>query len=196
MTNQTDLENWRKDIKFNAKLNDIEFKFNTTWGIFSPTEIDTGTNLLIKELDFLKEDFQCLDIGCGYGPLGLYLAKKCPGGIIHMVDRDYIAVEYSKINAKKNLVNNTSIYLSNGFSEVPKDEKFDLIVCNIPAKIGRQLTELILFDASSHLRPDGRIYLVGIIGLKEFIKTNLTKYFGNYKKVAMSQHYYIAYAVK
>jgi len=131
MIENTDIENWRKDTKFSAKLNDTELKFTTTWGIFSSTEIDKGTKLLIDELDFIQDDFDCLDIGCGYDPLGLYLAKKCHNGIVHMVDRDYIAVEYSKINAERNQVKNTNIYLSNGFSKIPKEQTFDLIVCNI-----------------------------------------------------------------
>jgi len=196
MTNTEEITQWRRDIKFKFQQDDVELDLVTTWGIFSPKEIDSGSKLLLDNLENIEENFDCLDLGCGYGILGLYVAKKCPNGQVDLVDRDYIAVEYSKKNAERNKLNNTNVYLSNGLSEVPTDKLFDLIVCNVPAKIGRELTEILLFDAYKHLKPEGKIYIVGIIGLKEFIKRNLNQYFGNYKKVAMNQHYYLASAQK
>jgi 16S rRNA G1207 methylase RsmC len=69
-----------------------DLTLKTRWGVFSPRSIDDGTLLLMKYLKVGEAD-KCLDLGCGYGPIGLAVAKSCPKGEVHMVDNDFIAVE-------------------------------------------------------------------------------------------------------
>jgi len=76
---QTYLDTLREDITFNVRLRDQELRFRSTWGIFSPREIDEGTRLLLDYID-IAEDADSLDIGCGYGPIGITLAKLAPKG--------------------------------------------------------------------------------------------------------------------
>ena len=75
---------------------------------------------------------------CGYGPLGLTLARLAPDGTSVLIDKDFVAVEYSKKNAQINNIKNVEIFLSNGFDQIGK-RKFDLIVSNLPAKTGKEL---------------------------------------------------------
>ena len=90
-----DLDRLREDIVFEASLRNIPFRFHTTWGLFSPKSIDDGSEMLLDYLDVGSDD-NCLDLGCGYGPLGLTLAKLAPNGTSVLVDKDFVAVDYSK----------------------------------------------------------------------------------------------------
>jgi len=188
----------KKDVKFKADLLGNALLFNSTWGLFSPRGIDEGSALLLKHTDF-HDGEQTLDLGCGYGALGVSVAKLCPSGSVHMIDKDYIAVEYARKNAKQNgVAKNCEVYLSNGFSEVGKmsEVKFDNIIANLPAKVGRELLYILLCDAKTHLKPGGQMVVVIVAGLKDFIKRNFKEVFGNYKKLKQGRAYIVAKAVK
>ncbi|MBI4087619.1 MAG: class I SAM-dependent methyltransferase [Candidatus Liptonbacteria bacterium] len=191
---ERDFPKLRSDIVFQTGLLGEPFTFHGTWGLFSPTAIDEGSRLLLENIEIKKNGIS-LDIGCGYGALGIPIAKLSPEGKAHLVDKDYVAIEYAKKNAKLNGVNNCEIYLSNGFSKVPNVE-FDLIVSNLPAKVGKELFWIFLDDAKKHLKPGGRIYVVTISGLREFIKRNFNDFFGNYEKVKQGRSYTVGLAVK
>lgn len=180
---------------FDATLHAQKFIFETTWGLFSPKAIDEGTQLLAEKLVINPAD-DCLDLGCGYGPLGLLMARLAPDGETHLIDKDFVAVDYSAKNADLNHIPNTTAYLSNGFSHVPADAKFDIIASNVPAKIGNELLELMLADAHAHLKPGGRLYIVTISGLKDYMKRHLNSQFGNYQKLGQSRTYTAAVATK
>lgn len=192
MSTRPEIQELKRDIVFSAHLLGGEYTFRSTWGLFSPTEIDEGSKLLLEYLEIKPADVS-LDIGCGYGALGVPMGKLSPQGEVHMVDKDFVAVEYAAQNAKLNGLKNCGTYLSNGFSQVP-DIKFDLIVSNLPAKVGRELLWIWLADAKTHLKPGGQIYVVTISGLREFIKRNFVECFGNYEKLKQGRAYTVARA--
>jgi len=194
MTNPKDINKLRQDITFNETLNGFPFTFHTTWGIFSPRSIDEGTLLLLKYVK-VDNDSDCLDLGCGYGPLGLTLAKMAPEGRTTLVDRDFKAIEYSQKNAEINKIGNVDILLSNGFDQI-QGKKFDIIVSNIPAKVGNELMTLFFHDAYTQLKPGGKIYVVTINGLRDYIKRTFKDIFGNYKKIKQGKNYTVATAIK
>ena len=144
----------------------------------------------------IKPTDDVLDLGCGYGVLGLIAAKLAPLGITDLVDKDFVAVQYTRKNAKINEIKNTEIYLSNGFSDVPVDKKFDVIISNLPAKTGKELHYILLADSLEHLKPGGKLYVVTISGLKEYIKRTFEEVFGNYEKLGQSRNYTVALARK
>lgn len=189
-----DIHGLRKDIIFNAKLKGHNFIFHSTWGLFSPKEIDKGSLMLINQVDIKPTDFT-LEMGCGYGPIGLAIAKMSPQGKVHMLDKDFVAVDFAKKNAQLNGIQNCDIYLSNAFSNVPAIE-FDNIVSNLPAKVGKELLFLILNDAKNHLKKGGKFYVVVIAGLKDYIKRNFKEVFGNYEKLKQGKTYMVAVAIK
>jgi 16S rRNA G1207 methylase RsmC len=186
-----DPDKLRADIVFGVRLRDLELSFRSTWGLFSPREIDAGTRLLLEHLDVAR-DADCLDLGCGYGALGVALARLAPEGETWLVDKDFVAVEYAKKNARQNRAANVVVRLSNGFSHV--DRRFDLIVANLPAKTGKELLYLLLCDARAHLAPGGRLYVVTISGLRRFIERNMNEVFGNYRKLKQGRSHTVALA--
>jgi 16S rRNA (guanine1207-N2)-methyltransferase len=195
MLDQTTLNSLRQDIVFTTRLGERTFTFHSTWGIFSPRDIDEGTRLLVDHLQIEASD-DCLDIGCGYGPIGLYMASCAPQGKTLMVDKDFIAVDYSNANAKRNHLDNAKAQLSNGFDHIDPKLRFDVIASNIPAKVGKEMLSLLLHDAKSRLKPNGKLYLVTINGLRQYMKRNLNEVFGNYDKLKQGRTYTVALAVK
>ncbi len=195
MHNRQPLDKLRKDIVFNATLDGDDFLFHSTWGIFSPREIDEGTRLLVAHLE-IKPDDDCLDLGCGYGPIGLFMAKRAPQGRTLMVDKDFMAVDFSNANASRNKLNNAQAQLSNAFNHIDPELRFDVIASNIPAKVGKEMLSLILHDAQDRLRSNGRLYVVTINGLRQYMKRNLNEVFGNYKKLKQGRSYTVAFAQK
>ena len=173
----------------------MDFVFHSTWGLFSPRDVDAGSRLLIEYMQVNEPDV-CLDLGCGYGPIGLTMAKLASRGKVYMVDRDFVAVEYAKRNAELNGLTNCEVFLSNAFSHIADDTRFDVIASNLPAHVGKELLYVILSDAKRHLKKDGRLYVVTIAGIRAFIKRNFVEVFGNYKKVKQGKAYTVALAVR
>lgn len=203
-----ELEKYRQDIVFSETLCQQKLTFHTTWGLFSPREIDEGSRLLLGYLPFddltgqrssgqrsSGQRAQCLDVGCGYGALGLTLAASCKDAMVTMVDKDYVAIEYCRKNAELNGLTNTDIFLSNGLNQV-EAEGFDLVVTNLPAKSGKELYTLMFYDMYSKLKPGACCYIVTINGLRQFVKRNFNDIFGNYKKLKQGAVYTVAMATK
>lgn len=191
----SNIEQLKKDLSIEANLMSHPLKFATTWGVFSPREIDSGTELFLKYLD-IKKDEVALDIGCGYGPIGLAIAACAPKGQVHMVDKDFVAVEYANKNAQLNQLGNAQAYLSNGLSNVPKDIQFTTVVSNIPAKVGKEMLGIMLHDIHKQLAPGGQLVVVTINGLRQYMKRNFNEVFGNYEKVKQGRDYTISRCVK
>ena len=195
MFDRKDIVNLKKDIKIVVNLLDNELILHTRWGVFSPRSIDEGTMLLMKHIEVSVNDV-CLDLGCGYGPIGLALAKHCTKGEVHMVDKDFVAIELANNNANLNNLSNAKAYFSDAFLQVPNEVKFDQVISNLPAKVGREQLSIILYDAFDALKPGGKITVVTINGLKDFIKNNFKSVFGNYKKLKQGQKYIVSQATK
>jgi 16S rRNA G1207 methylase RsmC len=193
MLTKEQLDQLRRDLVVEAELGGRVLRLHSTWGLFSPRAVDEGTRLLLERLE-PAPDAHCLDLGCGYGAIGLALAALAPRGQTLLVDKDFVAVDYANANARRNGLTNARAILSNGLDQVPKDQRFDLIAGNIPAKVGKELLALLLHDAREHLRPGGRIYVVTVNGLREFMKRNLREVFGNYTKLKQGTHYTVAMA--
>ncbi len=186
------LDKLREDIRFSAHLRAHHYQFRSTWGLFSPKGIDEGSQLLLDHLE-IRRDERAVDLGCGYGPLGLVIAREAPEGYCALVDKDFVAVEYSRINAELNGIPNTETFLSNGFSHVDQ-RPLSLVVSNLPAKTGKELYYLYFYDALSRLEPGGRFYVVVINGLRKFIARAFTEVFGNHKKLKQGKTYTVAVA--
>lgn len=190
--NQAFVNDLRKEINFREALCGHTLTYHTTWGLFSPKGIDEGTRLLLDHIEIKPTD-DTLDLGCGYGPLGLTLAKLAPDGTSVLVDKDFVAVDFSQRNATTNGITNTEIFLSNGFDQVG-DRSFDLIVSNLPAKTGKELYYLYFYDALVRMNPGARFYVVTISGLRKFVQRAFQEVFGNYTKVKQGKTYTVAMA--
>lgn len=183
----------KKDIVLNTALRGMDFTFHTTWGLFSPEKIDEGTAMLLEKVAVKKTD-NILDLGCGYGALGIPLARLAPRGVVHMIDKDFVAVNYAQKNALLNNAKNTKTYLSNGFDQVPNGARFQTIVSNLPAKISKEFFWILFEEARKHLLPGGEFYVVTIAGLSRFVERNFKTIFGNYELLASKGTYFVARA--
>jgi len=185
----------KKDLVIDASLAGGSLQLHTTWGLFSPRGIDEGSALLLDHLHVEPDDV-ALDMGCGYGPLGLSIAQRAVNGAVHMVDKDFLAVEYANANAKRNNLPNAQAYLSNGFSHVDPELRFSLVVSNLPAKVGNEFFQIMFDDAFQAMQPGARIVVVTINGLRAFIKRSFNDVFGNYDKLKQGKTYTISMAVR
>lgn len=145
-----------------------KFTFDIANTLFSTFDLDRGTDILIRAI-ITNNPKSILDIGCGYGPLGIILAKNNPQAEVVMVDRDLLAVRYAKYNIAKNSVIN-AIALGSLGVEAVKGKTFDLIVSNIPAKIGDEaITQEFILDPYKHLNPNGEYWIVVVSALNRLI---------------------------
>lgn len=187
--------NWRQDIHFRQDVLGKPFDFVSTWGIFSPEKLDEGSLMLLDYIDF-KADDNSIDLGCGYGVLGMTASRECPDGQHLLIDKDFVAVEYAKINCQKNGLTNATVQLSNGFYHVDKSLKFSLVMSNLPAKASKEQHYLYLLDAYNAMQTGGRFYVVTINGLRDFMKRSFTEVFGNADKIKQGKTYTVTMAVK
>lgn len=143
-----------------TELNDISFTLTTSTGVFSKSEVDFGSRLLINTI--IKPDIQApiLDLGCGYGPIGLSLAKKNPNTLIKMVDINERAIKMSKLNANQNEVYNVDIEQSDGFERLDENEKYSLIVTNPPIRAGKKFIYSLFEESKNHLHQNGELWIV------------------------------------
>lgn len=134
-------------------------KLITDAGIFSKDRLDPGTKLLIEALPLAADLKKVFDLGCGYGPIGLTIAKLLPESTVYMSDINERAIELGIKNAQLNGINNVVIKPGDGFGAF-SDQKFDLIVTNPPIRAGKQVIYGLIDQAYQALNNGGRLVLV------------------------------------
>lgn len=159
---------YKKNIGY--KYRGVDFDFRVSQGTFSSYNIDNGTQRLLRTLTSqgINNYNKVFDLGCGYGPIGIILKKVYPKSTVHMVDRDALALEYSRQNAQLNNVNDVQIYGSLGYDNV-REKDFNLVVSNIPAKVGEPVLLHMLQNAKYFLVPDGKVVVVVIDEIVEYV---------------------------
>lgn len=147
--------------KVQLKLRDVTLSMDVAQSLFSSHRVDTGTRHLLKALNPRKTEafHKVLDLGCGYGPIGLTMAKRYPTSTVHMVDRDALAVAFARENARRNELTNVRAYGSLGYEHVA-DRDFDLVAANIPGKAGDDVIMTMLRGAQRVLNPGGEVAVV------------------------------------
>ena len=141
-----------------AHLRGRVLEFLTSSSIFSKRRVDLGTRLLIESM-VLPEKGSVLDLGCGYGPVGIAAAVLTPNLHVVMVDVNTRAVWLAGENAKLNRVENVEI--RRGFLYEPVENmEFVAVLCNPPVSSGMETVSSIITDAPKHLRENGSLQLV------------------------------------
>ncbi len=143
--------------EFTMKLQDKRIKFVSVSGVFSFGKPDRASLMLLKYITPLYGDV--LDLGCGYGLIGISLKIIFPDINIHMSDVNERAVRYAKINAKNNNVV-ADVRAGDGFS-IWDEKKFDFILLNPPIAAGKKVWTKLIQDSKSHLKGEGSLICVG-----------------------------------
>ena len=162
-------------------------KFLTDAGVFSKKMIDFGSQVLLSCLSFQPGE-TVLDVGCGYGPLGLSLAK-AQGVHATMVDVNTRALDLARKNAAFNQVQAT-IFQSNVYDQV--EGCFDHIISNPPIRAGKKVVHEVLSGSFDHLNPGGDLTIV--IQKKQgapSAKAKMEEVFGNCEILKKDKGYYI-----
>jgi 16S rRNA (guanine1207-N2)-methyltransferase len=172
------------------------FRFKTDNGVFSKKEVDFGSRLLIEAFELPNVEGSVLDVGCGYGPIGLSIAKNYPERIVHMIDVNERAIELSKANAEQNAVHNVEIYESDTLINV-KEFNFAAILTNPPIRAGKKTVHDIFEQSYEHLVAGGELWIV--IQKKQGAPSALEKLkerFTTVETIDKSKGYFIIKAVK
>lgn len=183
-------------IYWDANLRNHSFRFKTDRGVFSKQEVDFGSRLLIDTFAMPDTDGPLLDLGCGYGPIGLSLAKDFPARMIHMADINERAVGLAKENAAANQIENVKIYESDGFQSV-EEKGFAAILINPPIRAGKRIIFNMFENAFHHLAGNGELWIV--IQKKQgapSTKVKLEEIFTEVETAGKKKGYYIFQAKK
>ena len=168
--------------KFSAVLRGNNLDFYSSSGVFCKDKVDKGTVLLIKSA-LIEDNWKVLDFGCGYGPIGIALAKAFPSVKVLMADVNKRAVMLAKKNIVLNNLENASAIQSDMFQKIP--EKFNTILLNPPQSAGKELCIEMIRQSKGHLEKGGLFQLVARHnkGGSEFEK-KLLEIFGNVRDIA------------
>lgn len=134
------------------------FTFVTDAGVFAKGGIDFGSKLLIDTMT-IERDARVLDVGCGYGPIGLTAAYLAEAGTVTMVDINERAVELARENANRNHLSNVRVLQSNMLEQVA-EERFTCILTNPPIRAGKEIVHGIFEQAFDCLEPGGSLWVV------------------------------------
>lgn len=169
---------------------------NSDAGVFSKNGVDYGSKVLIEAMQIQDQD-EVLDVGCGYGPIGLIAAKKAIHGHVTMIDVNGRAIELAKENAVANGVSNVTILESDLFAALTEDRKFDVVLTNPPIRAGKAVVHAIFEGAYDRLKQGGALWIV--IQKKQgapSAKAKLEELFGTVEEITKDKGYRIFKAIK
>lgn len=181
--------------EIHAILRGRKWTFRTDRGVFAYRGIDPGTRLLIETM-VVRPDDDVLDLGCGYGPVGLVAAALAPAGRAVLVDINERAVELAKENALGTGLTNIEVLHGDGCAPVV-ERQFDVVLSNPPIRAGRTVLRRMFHEVYACLRSGGRFYLVARTaqGAKT-LATEVAAVFGGVREIAKGSGYRVYEATK
>lgn len=173
-----------------ADISIIKFEscqFYTSSGVFSKEKVDPGSVLLVNKCE-LKKAAKVLDLGCGYGPIGILLAKKYPLKEFLLTDLNERAVKLAIENKKLNKIHNVKIIKSDIYANIKS--KFDVILVNLPQRAGKKICFQMIEESKKYLNLGGSLQFVAVHnkGGKSY-QEKATEIFGNSKILGIKSGY-------
>lgn len=141
------------------KLLDRGYRFTTDVGVFAKEEVDYGSRLLIESFKIPSVKGNLLDLGCGYGPIGISLADNFPERKVVLVDINERAIKLAINNIAQNNIKNADVYQSDGFSKI-KNHYFAAILTNPPIRAGKKVVYQMFEDSKRALFERGELWVV------------------------------------
>ena len=173
---------FENDMNLKSEIRELSYKYNSSFfmfysdnGVFSKNGIDFGSRLLLET--YFEENLtnkRVLDVGCGYGFLGIMIGN-ITDSYVEMVDINKRAVHLTNMNIKRYKDFKGKTYVSDGYSAVL--DKYDIIITNPPIRVGKDKVLQILLGAFDHLEKDGLLYYVirkdqGALSIKKILEEN------------------------
>jgi len=174
-TNNNNLDSFEKDIFF--KIKEKSFHFITDNGVFSKSGLDFGSRLLIETVIDQKKQ-KILDLGTGYGVIGIIYKHFNPEALVYMTDINLRATNLAQKNAQ---LNNADVTVVNGDGYESVDHNFDLIITNPPIRTGKANIYRFFEESHRHLNVLGELYFV--MHKKHGVMSAIKKCEGIYTKV-------------
>jgi 16S rRNA (guanine1207-N2)-methyltransferase len=175
------------------RVRDMELRLETRPGVFAQHGIDSGSRLLIEAMK-VTPTARVLDLGCGYGPIGIVAARLAVRGSAVLVDSDIRATRLAQRNLELNGVTNAEVILGDGWHDLPAKSRFDLVVSNPPTHSGREVLDDFVEGAYKVLRPRGQMYMV--VNRLLSLRKEVEKVFGAVETVAQSKGFVVIRAAK
>ena len=174
-------------------LRGFDLRFETQAGVFSHGELDTGTRLLIEAMR-VSPTANVLDLGCGYGVIGITAAKLASRGHVTLIDSDIRATRLTERNLALNGIENADVVLGDGFRDLPPKARYDVIASNPPTHSGREVLDEMVAGAYKALKPRGQLFLV--INRLLSLRREVEQVFGNSEAVGREKGFVVIRAVK
>jgi 16S rRNA (guanine1207-N2)-methyltransferase len=171
----------------------FDLRLETQPGVFAHHGIDLGSRLLVEAMK-VSPTARVLDLGCGYGVIGIVAAKLAAKGHVTLVDSDIRATRLAQRNLELNGVTNAEVILGDGLHDLPPKARFDVVVSNPPTHSGREVLDDFVAGAYRVLKPRGQLYLV--INRLLSLKREVERVFGNAETVGHAKGYVVIRAVK
>lgn len=175
----------------NVSIKDICLKFRTSNKVFSPRNVDKGTLAMLSVVECDNND-KVLDLGCGYGIVGIFLAKVIGPTNVVMTDIDEKAIELSRENITLNDVRGIRLYQSAGFKNI-SEKDFTIILSNPPYHTDFSVPKEFIEKGFNRLTVGGKMYMV--TKRKDWYKNKLISIFGGVK-IWEIDGYYVFMAIK
>lgn len=173
---------FENDNNLKSNIKELSYKYNSSFfvfysdnGVFSKKNIDYGSRLLLET--YLKENItnvEVLDVGCGYGFIGIVISI-LTSSYVDMIDINKRAIHLTKRNIKRYDNFKGNAFLSDAYSEIHK--KYDVIITNPPIRVGKEKLLEILNGAFDYLKENGTLYFVirkdqGALTIKKILEEN------------------------
>ncbi|MGC8543799.1 MAG: class I SAM-dependent methyltransferase [Vulcanisaeta sp.] len=179
--------------RIRTTIRGIPLTFVVGPGVFSNEYVDAGTRLLAENM-VIMDYWDILDMGCGYGVLGIVAAKLAPNGRVVMVDINRLAVKLASVNVKLNNVSNAEVRWGDLYDAVV-NEKFNTVITNPPITAGLEVNRKLILGAKEHLKPGGLLQIVIPKKLRSRFEEMLMENYDVIERLAKSGGY-IVYAAK
>ena len=168
-----------------TEIKDVSLQFETNDNIFSPSAVDVGTLSMLSQVEFKSTD-KVLDLGCGYGIVGILAGKLIGAENVTLCDISEDAIRLSKINADRNNLENLKIVKSNGFENIT-DHDFTLILSNPPYHVDFSVPKHFIEAGFRKLIVGGKMVMV--TKRKDWYKNKLTSVFGGVQIIEVNGYY-------
>lgn len=175
------------------RVRDLELILYTQPGVFAHRGLDGGTRLLIEAMR-VSPTARVLDLGCGYGAIGIAAAKLAVRGHVTLVDTDIRATRLAQKNVEANAIENAEVILGDGTHDLPHRARFDVVASNPPTHSGREVLDDFVAGAYHVLKPRGQLFMV--VNRLLSLKQEVGRVFGNVEIAARSKGFIVVRAVK